>query len=215
MEKLMKKIRFIYFLFFILISASASIYSSEITFNGGYTKISMREGLESITLENPANVIVDDLSISATKISLLGKDYDQIQCDGKVVIKDEKKGLTILASSLFYNRITNIISIVGGVEIDDTNNELHSTSQSLEYDIDKEKMSLSVEINLLHIADEEIMKCTSDNLIFDREENTLVLLGNSKILWKDDVYKAQAISVNMDNNEISLEGSIEGTIKNT
>ncbi len=211
----MKKIRFIYFLFFILISTSASIYASEITFNGGYTKISMREGLESITLENPANVIVDDLSISANKISLLGKDYDQIQCDGKVVIKDDKKGLTILASSLFYNRITNIISIVGGVEIDDTNNELHSTSQSLEYDIDKEKMSLSVEINLLHIADEEIMKCTSDNLIFDREENTLVLLGNSKILWKDDVYKAQAISVNMDNNEISLEGSIEGTIKNT
>ncbi|MBK5201222.1 MAG: hypothetical protein JJE21_06780 [Spirochaetaceae bacterium] len=209
----MKRNRIICLLFIII--NSSLLFASSITFNGGYTKISMKEGLESITLENPANVVIDDLSLSATKISLLGKNYDKIQCDGTVVIKDPTKGLTILCNSLFYNRITNIITITGGVEIDDTKNELHSTSQSLEYDIDKKKMTISVEINLLHIADNNVMKCSGDNLIFNRGENTLVLLGNSTVTWKDDEYRAEAISVNMNNNEISLEGSIEGSIKNT
>ena len=206
----MKKIK----LTLLLILLSTSIFASDISFNGGYTKISMKEGLEEITLENPAHVEVDSLSLTANKISLLGESYDKIECTGKVVIVDESKGLTILCTSLFFDRTQNIISIVGGVEIDDTQNNLHATALQLEYNIDKGIMDLSVEINLLHIADDEVMKCTCDTLRFDRTDSSLVMLGNSTVDWKEDNYKAQAISVNMNNNEISLKGSIEGTIKN-
>jgi lipopolysaccharide export system protein LptA len=211
MELYMKKINF---LLIILITLSSTLFASDISFNGGYTKISMKEGLESITLENPAFVEIDNLSLSATKISLLGKNYDTIQCEGKVKIYDSEKGLTILCQSLFFDRIENIISIVGGVEIDDTTNKLHSTALQLEYDIDKGKMDMSVEVNLLHIADDTVMKCSCDTLSYDRENNSLVLLGNSSVNWQDDEYRAEAISVDMESNEISLEGSIEGTIKN-
>jgi len=198
----MKRIKLI----LLLLIISLELFASNISFKGGYTKISMKEGLESITLENPAFVEVDSLTLSATKISLLGKAYDKIQCEGKVEIVDSEKGLTILCQSLFYDRTSNIISIVGGVEIDDTINSLHSTSLQLEYDIDKGKMDMSVEVKLLHIAD--------DAVLYDREGNSLVLLGNSTVNWKNDEYRAEAISVDMENNEITLEGSIEGTITN-
>jgi lipopolysaccharide export system protein LptA len=206
----MKRIKLI----LLLLIISLELFASNISFKGGYTKISMKEGLESITLENPAFVEVDSLTLSATKISLLGKAYDKIQCEGKVEIVDSEKGLTILCQSLFYDRTSNIISIVGGVEIDDTINSLHSTSLQLEYDIDKGKMDMSVEVKLLHIADDAVMKCSCDTLLYDREGNSLVLLGNSTVNWKNDEYRAEAISVDMENNEITLEGSIEGTITN-
>lgn len=207
----MKKIKLILLILFTL---SFPLFASNISFNGGYTKISMQEGLESITLENPAFVEVDNLTISATKITLLGKNYDKIQCEGKVKIVDEEKGLTILCQSLFFDRTANTISIVGGVEIDDTTNNLHSTALQLEYDINKGTMDMSVEVKLLHIADDSVMSCTCDTLRYDREGNSLVLLGNSTVDWKKDKYRAEAISVDMENNEISLEGSIEGTIRN-
>jgi lipopolysaccharide export system protein LptA len=207
----MKKIKLI---LLILLTLSPSLFASNISFNGGYTKISMQEGLESITLENPAFVEIDNLTLSATKISLLGKDYDKIQCEGKVKIVDLEKGLTILCQSLFFDRTSNIISIVGGVEIDDTINELHSTSLQLEYDIDKGTMDMSVEVKLLHIADNSVMSCSCDTLRYNRDKNSLVLLGNSTVNWKNDEYRAEAISVDMENNEIALEGSIKGTIRN-
>lgn len=206
----MKKIKTLLLLIFI----SASLFASDISFNGGYTKISMKEGLESITLENPAFVSIDNLTLSANKISLIGKDYNTIQCEGKVEINDIERGITILCQSLFFDRSTNTISIVGGVEIDDTTNSLHATALQLEYDIDKGKMDMSVEVNLLHIANDSVMKCSCDSLLYDRENNFLVLLGNSTVNWNNDEYRAEAISVDMDNNEISLEGSIEGTIQN-
>lgn len=207
----MKKIKLI---LLILLTIAPSLYASSISFNGGYTKISMQEGLESITLENPAFVEIDNLTLSATKISLLGKDYDKIKCEGKVKIVDNEKGLTILCQSLFFDRTTNLISIVGGVEIDDTINELHATALQLEYDIDQGKMDMSVEVKLLHIADNSVMSCSCDTLRYDRDGKTLVLLGNSTVNWKKDEYRAEAISVNMENNEISLKGSIEGIIRN-
>lgn len=209
----MKTNKLIYILFFFF--NASLLFASNISFNGGYTKISMKEGLESIILEDKANVIIDDLSLSANKISLLGKSYDKIESEGNIIIRDEKKGLTILCNSLYYDRTTNIISITGGVEINDSENEIHFTAQSLEYDMDNEKMSFSVEINLLYIADNSLMKGSGDVLIFDRAKNSLVLLGNSKVTWKDDNYRADAIKVDMNNNEISLEGSITGSIKNT
>lgn len=206
----MKKIKFLIVIFILCSNLSASA----ISFNGGYTKISMKEGLESITLENPAYVEIDNLTLEATKISLIGKDYNEIQCEGKVKIIDKEKGLTILCKSLFYDRNSNIISIIGGVEIDDTTNKIHATALQLEYDIDKGIMKMDVEINLIHIADNSIMKCLCDSLTYNRENSSLVLLGNSSVNWKEDNYKAEAISVDLQNNAISLEGSIEGTIKN-
>lgn len=206
----MKKIKILLLLIFI----SASLFASDISFNGGYTKISMKEGLESITLENPAFVSIDNLTLSANKISLIGKEYNTIQCEGRVEINDIGRGITILCQSLFFDRSTNTISIVGGVEIDDTTNSLHATALQLEYDIEKGKMDMSVEVNLLHIANDSVMKCSCDSLLYDRENNFLVLLGNSTVNWNNDKYRAEAISVDMDNNEISLEGSIEGTIQN-
>jgi lipopolysaccharide export system protein LptA len=56
------------------------------------------------------------------------------------------------------------------------------------------------------------MKCNADYLSFDTEQNNLALLGNAKVTYAKDIYDAQAISVDLKDNRITMDGSIRGTV---
>lgn len=83
----------------------------------------------------------------------------------------------------------------------------------MEYDLDNSIIDLLVEVKLLHDSDNEIMRCNCDILRFNLETNNISLLGNSRVFWQKNTYKAQAISINLNNNDISMDGSIEANIQ--
>lgn len=203
------KIKFTLILMFLTTTLYAS---SPINFSGGYTTLSMREGNQFITLSNSANVILDKLEITADKIQLSGEDYNEIECSGNITFIDKENEITLRCSVLKYNREQEKLIIDSWVEIDDLKNSIYSTASYLEYDLQNSIIDLLVEVTLLHDSDNEIMKCNCDILRFDLEANNLSLLGNSKVVWKDNTYKAQAISINLNNNDISMDGSIEANI---
>lgn len=201
--------------FTLIIMFSQSLIAANISFQGGYTKLSMKEGQESISLENNAEVTIDDLQLSSQKIELIGKEYDEIICSGNVKFIDNKNKLKILSNNLSYDRKNEVIEINGWVEIEDTKNNIQLSASYLHFDINNESMELQTEVTLFHLSEDSLMKCLSDSLKFDRENNFLVLFGNASVDFNEDKYKAQAITIDLTTNDISMEGSIEGTIKNT
>ncbi|MCY1152309.1 MAG: hypothetical protein ACPKMZ_05820 [Pleomorphochaeta sp.] len=202
------KLLTILFLLFIL----SPLTAASISFSGGYTTLSMREGNQQINLSNSANVAIDNIEISANEISLKGEDYDYIECNGNITFKDNDNQLTIRCSSLKYNRDTEEIIIEGWVEIDDLKNNIYATASYLQYNVEKAIIDLSVEVKLLHSSDDEVMKCSCDILRLDLEDKNVSLLGDSKVEWEENTYKAHAISINLNNNDISMDGSIEASI---
>jgi lipopolysaccharide export system protein LptA len=49
-------------------------------------------------------------------------------------------------------------------------------------------------------------------LTYDRDHKRLQLAGDAVITWNGDVYQAHVITVDLDSEEIQLEGSIKGTV---
>ena len=73
-------------------------------------------------------------------------------------------------------------------------------------------ITLDKDITLLKITEDGIMRCKAESVIFDRESQSLSLRGNASVIWNGDEYYAEVISVNLENDTISLEGRIKGTI---
>lgn len=209
MVKYMKKIISILFLLSLI---SSSIFASSINFSSGYTNVSMQEGNQFVSLSNNAKVEIDNISIKANEITLSGENYNLVKCKSNIEFVDSDNKLTLRCSSLKYNQEKELIIINGWCEINDLQNSIYATASYLEYNLDKNILDLMIEVNLLHESDNKIMKCNSDTLRFDINNKILSLLGSSKIEWDSNTYKAQAMSINLNNNDISMDGNIEANI---
>lgn len=191
---------------------ASSLFASSISFSAGYTTLSMKEGNQNVSLSNGSKVTLDNLDISADQINLSGEDYKYIECINFVKFIDKENEITLRCSNLKFNQDNQTIIINGWCEIDDKKNNIYATSSYLEYNLENKILDLMIEVKLLHDSDNKIMKCSSDSLRFDLKNNILALLGSSQVLWDSNTYKAQAMTINLNNNDISMDGNIEANI---
>lgn len=203
-----KRILSFAFILFLALSLSAGT----ITFKGGESRLSLKEGNESVVLSKGAYVKADTLSINSDKITLAGKDWRYITCEGKTTISDEERGIEITTSYLWYDRMEELLIISAWFEIDDTSQELYAQGGSLRYDMKNELLELGMQIQLLKNSDNSLMRCTSESVIYDRAEEKVSLKGSAKVSWKGDDYEAEVISIDMKTDTIQLGGRIKGTI---
>ncbi|MCH3916872.1 MAG: hypothetical protein LKE40_05320 [Spirochaetia bacterium] len=188
------------------------LFAEPISFSGGYTQLKMQQDHQVIQLKEGAHVTIGSLSIDADTIEISGKDYALLTCSGTVLVKDSDKGLTIRCNEISYDRSSQIIRVNSFIELDDTSDALHATASGLSYNRGSGKIDLQVAVKLYHDADGKLMKCNADYLSFDTEQNNLALLGNAKVTYAKDIYDAQAISVDLKDNRITMDGSIRGTV---
>ncbi len=199
-------------LLILLFLALFPLLSESITFSGGESSLSLKEGQKSVTLSGGASVSTGTISITSEEMTLSGDDWRYVECTGSVVIKDSDKGLEIRTSGLWYDRTEELILISSWFEIDDTSQDLYATAGSLRYSMKDEKLELSMSVTLMRISDGEVMTCSSESLTYDRTNEFVSLRGKSKVVWKGDNYEADIISVNLKDDEITLSGRIRGTI---
>ena len=183
-----------------------------ISFSGGTSSIVLREGKEEVLLSDGADVSVGSMQIHADEIRLYGDSWRYVDCTGNTSVRDEERGITIMTSSIWYDRIDERILISSWFEVDDTENEVSATGASLEYRLDDERLQLDKNVNLLKTTDSGIMRCQAESVIFSRSENTLSLRGNARVIWDGDEYGAEVVTVDLDTDEINLEGRITGNI---
>ena len=84
-------------------------------------------------------------------------------------------------------------------------------AQIIEYNQD-------TEVSLLQIGVKIVQKdnvCTSAHAIYRKKEQTLDMSGNPKIQQGEDTFRAQEISLNLETDEITLDGRVSGTVTDT
>ena len=188
------------------------LFSAPVTFSGGYSKVSLKEGRRSVSLTGGATVSAEGMVITADSVTLTGDDYDVVECTGTIEIKDEEKGLSIKTTALYYDRTAERLLISAWCEVSDSVNELEAGAGAVSYDLRNEVLSLEVAARLMKATDSGLLSARAERITFDRGADTLTLQGNAEVEWNRNSYRAKLITINLTTEEIRLEGRIEGEV---
>ena len=188
------------------------LFSAPVTFSGGYSKVSLKEGRRSVSLTGGATVSAEGMVITADSVTLTGDDYDVVECTGTIEIKDEEKGLSIKTTALYYDRTAERLLISAWCEVSDSVNELEAGAGAVSYDLRNEVLSLKMAARLMKATDSGLLSARAERITFDRGADTLTLQGNAEVEWNRNSYRAKLITINLTTEEIRLEGRIEGEV---
>ncbi len=177
-------------------------------FRSDKTTIELSEGKEKTVLKGNARIETGNTKIIADKIMLFGKDFRYAQCEGKIRVKDYKKGIYLKCEKLFFDREKKISRIEGYAEMIDKENNLVVKGNFLEDSQDSDTTIIQIGVRI--IKDDIVCRC--ETAIYNRKNKELELSGSPYVTKKGDEYRATRILINIDTDDIKLEGSVSGKI---
>jgi len=173
----------------------------------------LAKGKEHTVLTGNAVVTSGDTVIQADQIELYGNDFQYANCTGHVKVVDKKKGITLTAQNLFYDRTDDLSRVEGYAEMVDQKNQIVVKGGFLENRGKEDITIVQIGVRILKVSEGKEMACRSEFARYDRKADTLELSGMPVVYWKGDTYRAARITVNLKTDEIRLEGEVSGTVK--
>ena len=149
------------------------------------------------------------MEIRADSIELTGDDFNIIKARGNISGTNTESELEFKAETLEYDREQKIVTLTGDVELKDLKNDVTAKAQIIEYDQNTDVAIMQIDVELKQKEN----VCTGAYSVYRKHEQTLELSGNAGVKQKDDMFRAQSISFNMETEEIVLDGNIRGTVK--
>jgi lipopolysaccharide export system protein LptA len=207
-KKTSKKMRQIIIVSF-LIFGGVSLYADTFTFNADRMTGGRSTGRETTVLIGNAVVKSDNLVVHADRIEIFGKDNQYVDCSGKVVGREEKKEIYFITDRMRYDRKTKIAVLEGNSSMEDRKNEVVARGRHIEYNQDTDITVLQISVRLF----KDDMVCRSEHAVYKREEQLLDLSGFPVVYKKEDEFRADRIRVDLDTNDVIMEGSVSGSIK--
>lgn len=181
---------------------------SKITFSASSMQGSIKDGENATSLTGDAKVTVDTMEIKAERIEIYGKDYRYVKATGAVKGEDKEKGFNFSSNLMQYDREKEVALFLGSTELNDTKNDVKIQAERIEYNQKAETMLMQFEVNILR----KEIKCVSMFAIYNRNTSSLNLTGRPVVTKSKDTFKASRIAVNLDTEDISLEGKVSGNV---
>ena len=192
----------------IIFLITSILFAEKISFSADSMSGSNNKDNTSTVLNGNAHIETGTLEISADKIELSGKEYRYIKAWGHVTGHNKETKMDFFADSMEYDRNTKLASLSGNVSLIDIENEVTAAAQMIEYNSDTETAVMQIEITL----NQKDNVCNGSYAVYSKNEQLLNLYGNAKIKQGDDTFRAQHITLNMDTQEITLDGRVKGTV---
>ncbi|MDR2468523.1 MAG: LptA/OstA family protein [Spirochaetaceae bacterium] len=166
-------------------------------------------GKETTVLVGNAEVTSDNLFIKADRIEISGKDNQFVECSGVVTGKDDEKQIYFKTDRMIYDRKTKILVMEGNSSLEDKKNEVVARGRHIEYDDNTEIAIFQISVRMF----KDNIVCRSEYALYRREEKLLDLSGFPVVYKKDDEFRADRISVDLDTDDVIMEGTVTGAIK--
>ncbi|MDR2447999.1 MAG: hypothetical protein LBD58_12055 [Treponema sp.] len=166
-------------------------------------------GKETIILTGNAEVHSDNLVLRASKIEILGENNQFIDCTGNVWGQEQEKEIFFQTDRLRYDRKLKIARLEGNASLEDRKNSIVAKGRFIEYDDEKEVAIFQVEVRLF----KDDLVCRSQYAAYRRKEKQLDLSGFPVVFKKQDEFRAERIRVDLDTDDVMMEGSVSGSIK--
>ncbi len=183
--------------------------ADSISFNADSMDAELAKGRERTVLTGNAVLETDDMVIRADRMELFGEDFIFARCTGSVTVSNQEKGLEISADELFYNRRDKITRFQGAAVLEDRENEVVIKGGIIEIRDQDDLVLVQIGVRILR----EDLTCRCQLARFFRAEDRLELSGMPVVLWKEDEYRATKIIVNIETDEIQLEGDVQAEVQ--
>lgn len=190
-----------------LLGISFPLAAADIEMEADSTKSVQAKGKEQTTLAGNARLRMDSADIKADRIDVYGKDNDFAFCRGNVSMLD--KGLYIQTESLDYDRKKKLSRMQGPTIMEDKENRVVIKGSFVENDGKTETTIIQIGVRIL----KDDMVCRSEYAFYKRKEKILELSGLPVVVKGSDTFRAAKISIDLDTDEISMEGSVSGSVK--
>ncbi len=200
------------FVSIILVVACITLFSAErkvFTFSADSTSANLAEGKEFTLLRGDAKVTADDVLIEAGEIKLYGDDFQFAEVDNNFKAVDLKNDFSLEGDKLFYDRKLKLLRAEGNVIMRDNKNDLVLRARFLESKEDGKFMITQLGVT---ITKKKELSARSEFLTYYRDTEILDLTGFPYALWNDDEYSADRVSINLNTDEVLLDGGVRGTI---
>jgi lipopolysaccharide export system protein LptA len=198
------------FVFFFLILTSHFASAEVFTFKADSMSGTKAIGKETTILIGNAEVRSNSLLLKANRIEIQGENNQFIDCSGGVWGFEEEKNILFFTDRLRYDRKLKIARLEGNSTLEDRKNEVVAKGNFIEYDDQAEITVMQISVRLF----KDDMICRSEYAVYRRNEKLLDLSGFPVVFKKDDEFRADRIRVDLDTDDVTMEGAVSGTIKN-
>ncbi|MCL2721113.1 MAG: hypothetical protein FWD47_07215 [Treponema sp.] len=194
----------------IFLFAIQSLWADTFTFRADRMSGSRALGRETTILIGNAEVRSNNLLLRADRIEIQGDDNRFIECIGNVWGHEEEKNILFFTDRLRYDRRLKIARLEGNSTLEDRENEIVARGRFIEYDEEKEIAVFQISVRLF----KDDMVCRSEYAVYNRNEKILDLTGFPVVYKKEDEFRADKIRVDLETDDVTMEGSVSGTIIN-
>jgi lipopolysaccharide export system protein LptA len=198
-----------YLFLLVLFPLSSYLYADVFTFKADHMSGSRASGKEMMVLIGNAEVHSDSILLRANRIEIQGKDNDFIDCSGTVWGFEEEKNIIFQSDRLRYDRKLKIARLEGNATLEDRQNEVVAKGRFIEYNDKTEIAVFQVAVRLF----KENIVCRSEYAVYRRTEKLLDLSGFPAVFKKKDEFRAERIRVNLDTEDVTMEGTVSGSVK--
>ena len=159
-------------------------------------------------LDGRARVVSETREIEADHLELSGENNSLITGNGNVKLIDLERNIEISSRRFVYDRKEKVVRFREQVSLVDEAEGIVIRCESLDFLEDDELVIMQVSVRL--IKDRTV--CRGEFATFRRTENILDISG-APVVWRnDDEYRADRIQVNLDSDEIVMEGEVAGSL---
>lgn len=183
-------------------------YSETITFRADRMSGSTKKNAEKTMLSGNASITTENMELSAESIELSGKDFRFITASGGVTGKIKDSGMDFTCETMSYDRDKKIATLKNTVHLVDAQNDVTADAEIIDYNQNTEIAVMQINVNLVQKEN----TCTAANAVYQKNQKMLILTGNPTVQQGSDLFRAQEISLNMDTNEITLDGRVRGSV---
>ncbi|HRW23180.1 MAG TPA: LptA/OstA family protein, partial [Spirochaetia bacterium] len=188
--------------------ALASAAADDFSFSADSMSGAMAKGRERAVLVGNAVVVSGGMRITADRIELYGDDFRFAECSGRVSVVDDEKGLRLTTERLFYDRRDKLSRLTGPSVMEDRQNKVVIKGDYIENDDQRKIAIVQVNVRIL----KESLSCRAEFARYDRSAKSLELSGWPTVRRDGDLYSAETILVDLDTEDITLVGSVSGSV---
>jgi len=194
----------------LLIAVTFPLWPDTFTFKADRMSGGKATGREITRLTGNAEVQSDKLLLKADRIEIQGDGNRFIDCSGNVQGFEQEKNILFRTDRLRYDRTLKIARLEGNSTLEDRKNEIVVRGRFIEYDDRQETALIQISVRLF----KDNLVCRSEYAVYRRIEKTLALLGFPVVYKKDDEFRADRIRVDLNTDDVVMEGDVKGSIKN-
>ena len=188
--------------------AANPLFAEKIIFSANRMSGQAGNSNTTTTLSGNAYIKTESMEIQADDVELSGDNYRYIKASGNISGKNTKSNMDFTCDTLEYDRTTKIAILKGNVKLDDKDNDVKAEAQVIEYNQDTEIAILQIQIKLT----QKDNLCSGSYAIYYKTTQLLELSGNAQVKQKEDIFRAQNISLDMNTQDITLGGNVKGKV---